>query len=136
MWPNMIDKMFWPFAIKAVTERLNSLQVDLTEQTAESILHGIKVEDIPVKSYHPLFCPTCVLDARLQSSSGAGPPKWEPRSRIVVYLGHSPFHTGNVALVWNPTTGRVSPRYHVVFDDDFTTVPYMEADTLPPNRRS
>ena len=40
MWPNVIDKMFWPFAIKAVAERLNSLQVDLTGQTPESILHG------------------------------------------------------------------------------------------------
>ena len=38
-----------------------------------------------------------------------------------------------MALVWNPITGRVSPQYHVVFDEDFTTVPYMEAGTLPPN---
>ena len=133
MWPNMIDEMFWLFAIKAVSERLNSLQVDITGQTPESILNGVEIEDIPVKSYHTLFCPTYVLDARLQSSGGADPPKWEPRSRIVVYLVHSPFHSGNLALVCNPTTGRVSPQYHVVFDDEFTTVPYMEAGTLPPN---
>ena len=25
MWPNMIDEMFWPFSIRAVAERLNSL---------------------------------------------------------------------------------------------------------------
>ena len=74
-----------------------------------------------------------MLDARLQSAGGAGPPKWEPRSRIVVYLGHLPFHAGSVALVCNSTTGRVSPQYHVVFDDDLSTVPYMEAGTLPPN---
>ena len=101
--------MFWPFSIKAVAERLNSLQVDLTRQAPESILHGVEIEDILVKSYHTLFCPTYVLDARLQSSGGAGPPKWEPRSRIGVYLEHSPLHARNVALVWNPTTGRVSP---------------------------
>ena len=88
---------------------------------------------MPVKSYHTLFCPTYVLDARLQSSGGAGQPKWDPRSRIGVYMGHSTFHAGNAALVWNPTTGRVSPQYHVLFDDNFTTVPYMEAGTLPPN---
>ena len=35
--------------------------------------------------------------------------------------------------MWNTTTGRVSPKYHVVFDDYFTTVPYMETGTLPPN---
>ena len=33
MWPNMIDGMFWLFSIKAVAERLKSLQVDLTVQT-------------------------------------------------------------------------------------------------------
>ena len=129
----MIDDMFWPFAMKAVAERLNSLQVDTQGRTPESILHDIKVEEIPVKSFHTLFCPTYVLDARLQSAGGAGPPKWEPRSRIGVYLGHSPFHAGSVALVWNSTTGRVSPQYHVVFDDDFSSVPYMEAGMLPPN---
>jgi hypothetical protein len=38
-----------------------------------------------------------------------------------------------VALVYNPSTGHVSPQFHVVFDGDFTTVPYMEAGTISPN---
>ena len=38
-----------------------------------------------------------------------------------------------MALVCNPTTGQVSPQYHVVFDKDFATVPYMEVGTLLPN---
>ena len=29
--------------------------------------------------------------------------------------------------------GGVRPQYHVVFDDEFRTVPYMEAGTIPPN---
>jgi hypothetical protein len=37
------------------------------------------------------------------------------------------------ALVYNPSTGHDSPQYHVVFDDDFTTVPYMEAGRIPPH---
>jgi len=36
-------------------------------------------------------------------------------------------------LVFNPRTGHVLPQYHVVFDDDFTTVPYMEKGERPPN---
>ncbi len=51
------------------------------------------------------------------------PPKWEPRSNVCVYLGHSLFHAGSVELVYNPSTGHVSPQYHAVFDDDFTMVP-------------
>jgi hypothetical protein len=54
-------------------------------------------------------------------------------SRIGVYLGHTPFHAGSVALVLNPSTGRVSPQFHVVFDDEFSTVEYMAARTVPAN---
>ena len=50
-----------------------------------------------------------------------------------VHLGHSPFHAVRVALVFNPTTGRVSPQFQVVFDDKFSTFPNMNAGTIPPN---
>jgi hypothetical protein len=80
-----------------------------------------------------MFCPCYVLDSRLHNAGSIGLPKWEPRSNIRVYLGHSPFHAGSVALVYNPSTGHVSPQYHVVFEDDFTMVPYMEARMIPPH---
>ena len=119
--------------MKSVAEQLNSLQVYILGRTLESILHGVEVQDTPVKSYHTLLCPIYMLDARLQSARGSGPPKWEPRSQIGVNLGHSTFNAGSVALVWNPTTVRVSPQYHVLFDDDLSTVIYMKSGTLLPN---
>lgn len=133
MWPEMITSMFWPFALKAMTERHNRLQITPNGASPESIFYGLKDNEISVGTYHPLFCPVYVLDSKLQSAGSIGPPKWEPRSRIGIYLGHSPFHAGNVALVFNPTTGYVSPQYHVVFDDDFSTVPYMLKAQIPPN---
>ena len=42
-------------------------------------------------------------------------------------------HAGSVALVLNPKTGLVSPQYHVVFDDDFSTVPNLRAGSMPEN---
>ena len=69
----------------------------------------------------------------MQSAGGPGAPKWEPRARLGIYVGHSPIHAGSVALVLNPKTGLVSPQYHVVFDDDFTTVPHLHANTVPEN---
>ena len=108
-------------------------KIDSGDRLRMSILHGVEGQGIPVKSYHTLFCPTYALDARLQSAGGGGPPKWEPRSQIGVYLGNSPFHARSMTLVWNPTKGRVSPQYHVIFDDDFSTVPYIKAGTIPPN---
>ena len=38
-----------------------------------------------------------------------------------------------MALVLNLRTGLTSPQYHVVFDEEFTTVPYLTSDTAPPN---
>jgi hypothetical protein len=122
----MVDTMFWPLAIKAMAEHLKSLHMDDNGNTPELIMFGVNLDLIPVKNFHTLFCPLYVLDHCLQSAGGPGPPKWEPRSRIGVYLGHSPFHVGSMALVFNPKTAKISPQYHVVFDNDFTNVPYME----------
>ena len=49
------------------------------------------------------------------------------------YLGHSPAHAGSFALVLNPGNGHVSPQYHLVFDDNFTTVGSMCDTLIPPN---
>jgi hypothetical protein len=78
-----------------------------------------------------MFCPCYVLDSRLHNVGSIGLPKWELRSNVCVYLGHSLFHAGSVALVYNPSN--VSPQYHVIFDHDFTILPYMEAGTIPPH---
>eukprot|EP00957_Ditylum_brightwellii_P070410 5349902-Ditylum_brightwellii.AAC.1 len=96
--------MFWPFAMKAFAKRMNNLHVNLNSKTPESKLCGVSLDEIPVKLYHTLICPIYALDHRLQSAGGAGPPKWEPRSCIGVYLRHSPFHAGSVVLVFNPKT--------------------------------
>jgi hypothetical protein len=129
----MVDKMFWPFAINAVAERMNSLHIDTDGHTPQSKFYGVNIENIPVKIFHTMFCPCYVQDSRLHNAGSMGLPKWELRSNICVYLGHSLLHAGSVALVSNPSTGHVSPQYHIVFDDDFTMVPYMEAGMIPPH---
>eukprot|EP00957_Ditylum_brightwellii_P094757 7215906-Ditylum_brightwellii.AAC.1 len=48
------------------------------------------------------------------------------QSRAGVCLGHSPCHAGIVALVLNLQTGHMSLQCHLVFDDEFTTVPYID----------
>lgn len=107
MWPEMISTYLWPFAMKAAADRHNSLHLDEDGRTPESKLHGLPVEEIPVKTFHTLFCPVFVLDSRAHLAGGKV-LKWEPRARCGVYLGHSPLHAGSVALVFNPVTGLVS----------------------------
>ena len=38
-----------------------------------------------------------------------------------------------MSLVLNPSTVHVLPQFHVVFDDEFTTVPFMREVTIPTN---
>jgi hypothetical protein len=49
-----------------------------------------------------------------------------------LYVGCLPSHAANVSLILNPRTGHVSPQFHVIFDDDFTTVSYLRTATIPP----
>jgi len=50
-----------------------------------------------------------------------------------IYVGRSPSHASNVTLKLNPCTGHVSPQFHVVYDDDFTTVPYLQTAAVSPH---
>ena len=72
------------------------------------------------------------MDAKLQGGIG-GLPKWDPRSRLGIFVGHSPGHASVVALVLNPRTGLVSPQYHVVFDDTFSTISHLKNEAAPSN---
>jgi hypothetical protein len=59
--------------------------------------------------------------------------QWEPRVRMGIYVGRSPAHASNVALILNPRTGHVSPQFHVVCNDDFTIVQFLWTATVPPH---
>ena len=60
-------------------------------------------------------------------------PKWEHCARLGIYLSRSPAHAANIALLLDPRTGLVSPQFHVVFDDDFSTMPHLCKGIPPPN---
>jgi hypothetical protein len=73
-----------------------------------------------LQNLHVFGCPVYVLDPTLQDAKKL--PKWNRRSRRAVYLGYSSQHSNNVHLVLNLETGKISPQYHLVFDDTFSTV--------------
>jgi hypothetical protein len=68
---------------------------------------------------HPFGCPVYVLCDDLQG--GKSIPRWDERSRVGVYVGHSAQHSPTVSLILNPQTGYISPQFHCVFDDNFDT---------------
>ena len=66
-------------------------------------------------------------------ATGEKSPRWQPRSHKGIFVGFSPVHSSDVPLVLNLRTGHISPQYHVVYDDEFSTVPYLAGTTVPPN---
>ena len=77
-----------------------------------------------IKEEHTLFCPVYCLDVKLQESIG-GIPNWDPISRLGIFVGQSPDHASDVALVLNPKIDLVSSQYHVIFDDTFSTIGHL-----------
>jgi hypothetical protein len=64
--------------------------------------------------------PSFVLAKKLQD--GDAIQKWKAKSWMGVFIGHSLQHSSNVPVVYNPRTTHISPQFHVIFDDQFTTV--------------
>ena len=110
---------------------MNHLSWRAGGRTPVETLAGLDTSDIKMEFFHTFGSPCYVLDCRLQSGQGMI-PEWDPRSIMGIYVGRSPAHASNVALVLNPRTGHVSPQFHVVFDDEFTTVPYLRKGQVPP----
>ena len=129
MLPEYISTMLWPFAIKCFEDRMNNLQFDMKGLTPFQKLAGLDSLALDIKLFHTFGCPVYVLDGRLQSGLSMV-PKWDPRARMGIYVGRSPAHASSVGLVLNPRTGHVSPQFHVIYDDNFTTVPYLRTGKL------
>jgi hypothetical protein len=132
MLPEYISMIMWPFALKCAEDRLNNLVHQGDGQTPYQTIAGLDSTKIKMSDFHTFGCPCYILDHRLQSGTGMI-PKWELRARMGIYVGRSPAHALNVALILNPRTGHVSPQFHVVFNDDFTTVQYLRTTTVPPH---
>lgn len=52
---------------------------------------------------------------------------------MAIYLGHSPQLASNIPLIMNIATGLVSPQFHVVHDDHFSTTQSYETNSLHSN---
>ena len=125
-WPKAIAANLWPQSIKHVVNVRNSLPRPGKTESRLSKFTGTSVQP-NLKNFHPFGCPVYVLQAPLQTRSPF--PKWGERSRIGIFLCHSPHHALSVPLVLSTQTGLVSPQFHSVFGNDFDTVGKEQADT-------
>ena len=117
-WPDVITAEFWPYPIHFVVDIHNN--APLKNGLCPLELFASIKRRANLKLMHPFGCPANVLDSRLYN--GGKTPKWDPHSERGVYLGLSPDHAGNVSLIFNIRTRHVSLQYHLVYDDDFTSI--------------
>ena len=130
-WNEAITANLWPYAIRTAMDTYCEAPLKtLMDKTPVEVFTGVLVKPEPWL-WRPFGSPTYVLDNALQQ--GKPKAKWQERSRVGVYLGRSPFHARNVALVLNLITGRVSPQFHVQYDPSFQTVRSSFGGKSPPS---
>jgi len=130
-WPDIIQESLWPFAVKLAIDIHNSTPTPSGLCPLEIFSGHKNIHPNNLSNFHTFGCPIFVLDPSLCQNHKI--PKWKPRSRVGVYLGQSSEHASSVPLVLSTTTGLVSPQFHVVFDDKFSTVDCLHSNKLPAN---
>ena len=124
----VIQSCLWPFVLKEAKFNPNNLRLGKSGKPRAKTFSAMH-KKINIRHYHKFGCPMYVLDARLQGASFI--PKWDGQVRVGAYVGRYPIHAGNVSFILNLSTGHVSPQFHVVFDEKFSTVPSLKNGSVP-----
>jgi hypothetical protein len=118
-WPGTVTAEFRPCAIRhACTFYIASIRQDTG--MSPSLMFTGSVAPWHMEDFHVFRSPVYVPDKRLQD--GDSLPRWKVRSWLGIYVGQSLIHAGNVPIVYNPITTHISPQFHLVFDDQFTSI--------------
>ena len=129
-WPDMADSSLWPLAMEHAAYIYNHTPKMESGVAPIDIFTRTTIPRQRLKDLHVWGCPTYVLDPKLQD--GKKIPRWKPRSRRGVFLGFGEKYASSVPLVLNPTTSHISPQFHVIFDDLFSTVISQAESDEPP----
>ncbi len=62
-WPECVDTMLSPFAVKAAIDRLINLPIDLNGAKPNSKFFGTGDQPVNVENYYVFGCPVYVLDS-------------------------------------------------------------------------
>jgi hypothetical protein len=119
-WPDEANTDLWPLAMDYATWLYNHTPRRETNMAPIEIFTSTKLGCKHIQRAKVFGSPAFVLDPRLQD--GRKIPKWDPRSARGQFLGFSQEHSSTVALVRNINTGSITPQYHVVHDEMFSTV--------------
>ena len=125
-WPDAFQVELWPFALDHACWLFNHTPHHKHGWAPIEIFCGTNVACQHLQRARTWGCPGYVLSPTLQD--GKKIPKWSPKSRRGQFLGFSRHHSSTIGLMLNLQTGSISPQFHVVFDELFTTVHSVDED--------
>ena len=122
-WPDAITPNLCPYATRMANESINATPClyNPNKASPNSIFAKSGVQE-NLKHWYHFGCPVYVTNDQIQQGKIPKGFKWMERAWIGIYLGRSPKHSQNVALVLNIKTGRVSPLFHFKIYPMFHTV--------------
>jgi transposase InsO family protein len=121
-WPDTITEDFWPFALRYMVMFHNS-SIRRNKTLSPFELFTGQQPTWSLSDFRVFGSPAYILHKRLQDGDHFG--KWQARSWRGVYVGPSAQHASNVPLIYNPSTTHVTPQFHVVHDEGFTSLTHL-----------
>ena len=119
-WPDVADASLWPLAVDHAVRLHNYMPNPATGISPHDLFSKSRWSQVNFQHFHVWGCPVYVLDKTI--SDGKKLPRWKPRSTRQVYVGLSDKHAASVPLCLNLQTGAITPQFHVVFDEEFSTI--------------
>ena len=118
--PDNINATLWPSALNHACYVWNEVPKGGSFSHSQILSKSLFRDSLQViKLLRVWGCLVYILDYWVASNEKLS--KWESKARRGVYLGSLPAHVSNFPLVLTLKTGFVTPQYHVVFDDCFST---------------
>ena len=134
-WPKEAQLDLWLFAMSYSVWLWNHLLNQETGLSPNEICYQTLEQNFNhLKQTHVWGCPMYVLKPTIQDDRKL--PKWQPKSRQGAFLGFLDSHLTIIGLIKNLHTVSVSPQYHVVYNDLFTTVTNSGEDGIPVQQQS
>ena len=119
-WPSHFSPTLWPMALDYACWVYNHVPKKDSQTAPMETFTGTTMDCRYLRRARVWGCPAYVLNPRL--ADGQKIPKWALRARQGQFLGFSTQHSSTVGMILNFQTGHISPQFHVVYDEKFTTV--------------
>ena len=119
-WGEVHTSTLWPMAVSYAIWLYNHTPDPKSGLAPIDLMSCTTWPRRKLKDTHVWGCPAYALEPKI--ADGKKVPCWNTRSHQGMFVGFSPEHASNIPLVLNLGTGKISPLFHIVFDDWFTTV--------------